>query len=172
MDIIRTSSDALSSVSVDSLNALLEDAFGQPLEPTRIEMPKPTFRLLATGDGKAVMGHLAAYERDVTIGGQYYSIGMLGGVAVASDHRRQGLCKKLISIAHKHFRAHRLPFSILFACNPDVYRSSGYHLMKNEMFFLDEDGHWKTYVFRGSMFCELDDCRWPNQIIDLKGPVV
>lgn len=53
-----------------------------------------------------------------------------------------------------------------------MYRSSGYLLMRNEMFFLDEDGRWKTYVFRGSMFCELDDRRWQDHKIDLKSPVV
>jgi hypothetical protein len=172
MDIVRTDGDAVQGLIADSLKTLLEDAFGRPPEPSQIELPKATFRLLVTDGGQMVIAHLAAYERNVVIGGHYHSIGMLGGVAVASKHRRQGLCKKLVAIAHDSFREHQVPYSILFACNPNVYRSSGYHLMKNELFFLDEDGHWKTYIFRGSMYCELDDRRWPNQRIDLKGPVV
>ena len=172
IDIIRTNGDAVQGVLATNLNALLEDAFGRPQEPIQIDMPRAAFRLLVMGERQIVIGHLAAYERDVAIGDHIYSIGMLGGVAVAPKHRRQGLCKKLVAAAHKCFRNHRLPYSILFACNPDVYRSSGYHLMENEMFFLDEDGHWKTFVFRGSMYRELDNRRWPNQRIDLKGPVV
>ena len=172
MDIIRTDGDAVHGVVAANLKALLQDAFGRPQEPSQVDMPRAAFRLLVMDERQNVMGHLAAFERDVAIGDHIYSIGMLGSVAVAPDHRRQGLCKKLVATAHKCFGEHRLPYSILFACNPDVYRSSGYHLMKNEMFFLDEDGHWKTFVFRGSMYCELDNRRWPNQRIDLKGPVV
>ena len=172
MDVLKINSDALQGAIAASLNALLEDAFRHPLEPSQIERPKAAFRLLAMDEGKTVIAHLAAYERNVTIGDHNCSIGMLGGIAVALEHRRRGLCKKLVAAAHSSFRERQLPYSILFACNPKVYRSSGYHLMRNEMFFLDEDGHWKTYVFRGSMFCELDDRRWPDQKIDLNGPVV
>ena len=38
--------------------------------------------------------------------------------------------------------------------------------------FLDVDGTWKTLVYRGGMYAELMGRSWPNQIVDLRGPVV
>jgi hypothetical protein len=53
-----------------------------------------------------------------------------------------------------------------------VYLSSGYRLMQNETRFLDVDGAWKTFVYRGSMFAELAERPWPNRMLELAGGVV
>lgn len=97
---------------------------------------------------------------------------MIGDVAVAKEFRRQGHCKKLVEAAHDYFSSKAIAFSVLFAFEPAVYVSSGYRLMENEIYFLDEDNAWKTFVYRGSMYCELGDRRWPNQKIDMRGPTV
>jgi len=44
--------------------------------------------------------------------------------------------------------------------------------MRNETRFLDVDGAWKTFVYRGSMYAELAERPWPNGILDLAGRVV
>ncbi len=44
--------------------------------------------------------------------------------------------------------------------------------MQNATRFLDVDGTWKTLVYRGGMYAELMGRSWPNQIVDLRGPVV
>jgi len=119
-----------------------------------------------------VIAHLCAYQRQVTIGGEPTTIGMIGGVAIAPDHRGKGLSRTLLQRAHAYLQQRSIPFSILFACEPRVYVSSGYKLMQNEMHFLDTDGSWKTFVYRGSMYAELLQRPWPNQVVDLCGPVV
>ena len=44
--------------------------------------------------------------------------------------------------------------------------------MQNETHFLDADGVWKSFVYRGSMYAELAERRWPNRMLDLAGGVV
>ena len=122
--------------------------------------------------GEQVIGHLCAYQRQVMIAGEPTTIGMIGGVAVAPDHRRKGFGRALLRRAHAYLRQRSIPFSILFACEPRVYASSGYKLMQNEMHFRDADGIWRTFVYRGSMYAELLERTWPNLAVDLCGPVV
>ena len=133
---------------------------------------EPTCRFLLMHGSTTVAGHLAAYEREVVIGDDRCLLGMIGDVAVEKAFRRQGHSKKLVQAAHDYFFGKSIPFSVLFAFEPEVYESSGYRLMENEIYFLDADNVWNTFVYRGSMYCELGDQRWPNRKIDLKGPTV
>jgi predicted acetyltransferase len=99
-------------------------------------------------------------------------IGMLGEIVVAPERRRRGHSRVLVRRAHEQLKARNIPFSILFACEPRVYAASGYKLMQNETHFIDIDGTSKTLVYRGSMYAELLEKRWPNQLLDLCGRVV
>jgi predicted acetyltransferase len=128
--------------------------------------------ILVLRDGDRIVGHLALYHRQAKIGSDSSSIGMIGGLAVATGHRGRGCARRLLAEAHACLRQQSIPFSILFANEPAVYASSGYRLMRNETHFLDRDGGWKTFVYRGSMYAELLDRRWPNQLLDLRGRVV
>ena len=94
---------------------------------------------------------------------------MIGGVAIAAAERGHGHMRTLLAEIHRQFTAEALPFSLLFAFVPAVYRSSGYREMTNTTRFLDHDGAWQTLVFRGGMVAELGDRRLP---IDLRGPSV
>ena len=123
-------------------------------------------------DGQEVVGHLALYRRQVGIGDEPVEIGMIGGVAIARDRRGRGHGRHLLQHAHGRLKERSIPFSILFAYEPRIYRSSGYRLMQNATRFLDVDGTWKTLVYRGGMYAELMGRSWPNQIVDLRGPVV
>jgi predicted acetyltransferase len=123
-------------------------------------------------DDRRAIGHVAIHTRQVNIGSEVLQIGMLGGVAVAPDFRRRGHCRALVQRAHAFLRDRSIPFSILFAFEPRVYESNGYKLMQNETRFLDFDGAWKTLVYRGSMYAELAQKRWPDQLIDLCGRTV
>ena len=40
------------------------------------------------------------------------------------------------------------------------------------MHFLDVDGSWKTFVYRGGMHAELGRLPWPNRLLELAGGVV
>ena len=118
------------------------------------------------------MGHLAVHQHQVKMGDEVLTIGMIGAVAVAPDHRRRGHCRLLLRRAHDDLRARLIPFSILFAFEPRVYLSSGYRLLQNETHFLDADGAWKAFVYRGSMYAELAERPWPNRMLELAGGVV
>ena len=154
--------------------ALLIDAFGDDADdvPEGYQPPDPTLRLLVREETGDVIGHAALHVRSVLFGEEPDTIGMIGDVAVAKDFRRLGLCRRLIEACHARLVRDHIDFSILFAYVPAVYRSSGYLLMQNETHFLDRDGLWKTFVYRGSMYCELSDRRWPNRTLDLRGPTV
>jgi hypothetical protein len=123
------------------------------------------------GEGQLI-GHLAAYRREIAIGGDSVEIGMIGSVAIAADHRRKGHCQALVRQAHLRFGKSALPFCLLFALEPRVYASSGYRPMENTTRFRESDGAWKTFVYRGGMYAELAQRRWPNLPIDLRGPAV
>ena len=123
-------------------------------------------------DGARVFGHLGLYTRLVTVGDETLEIGMLGGIAVAPDRRRVGYSRDLIRRAHEHLTERHIPFSILFAYEPRIYEGNGYKLMQNATRFLEPDGTPKILVYRGSMYAELSQRRWPNQTLDLRGRTV
>jgi predicted GNAT family N-acyltransferase len=119
-----------------------------------------------------VVGHLAAYLRPVLVGEEALTIGLVGGVAVDLKHRSQGHSKSLLQEAHTFFIQRQMPFSVLFAYEPERYQSSGYLPMTNETRFLDEDGLWKQFVYRGGMVAQLGKRKWPNKLLDLQGRTV
>jgi predicted acetyltransferase len=123
-------------------------------------------------DDSQVFGHLGLYIREVKIGNETLDIGMLGGIVVRPDCRRRGYSRLLVRHAHERLRGMRIPFSILCAYQPRIYEGSGYKLMQNSMHFIEPDGTPRTLVYRGSMYAELSQRRWPNQLLDLRGPTV
>jgi GNAT superfamily N-acetyltransferase len=160
------------------VQAFLREAFSHdpPAEPDYYAPYEPSEMILLLREDRPeeqrVIGHLVAYRREITIGGEPVEIGMIGGVAVAPGHRRKGHARVLIERIHDRFRQRALPFSLLFAYEPRIYASSGYRPMENTTYFLDSDGAWKTFVYRGGMYAELGNRRWPNLPIDLRGRAV
>jgi N-acetylglutamate synthase-like GNAT family acetyltransferase len=170
MKLLRTEPRALSGALHAQVDTLLRTAFDLkgPYDygPDRAEVV-----LLLDDNGKAI-GHAATYRRPISIGDETVSVGMIGGVAIDQAERRRGHVRRLMAEVHRHFAAEALPFSLLFAFVPAVYRSSGYCEMTNTTRFLDHDGAWRELVFRGGMVAELATRRWPGLPIDLRGPGV
>jgi predicted N-acetyltransferase YhbS len=175
LELIRIGHIDASAEWATDVRALLNDAFpdGAPneLDGYYATHGIPAMTLLLK-EGQRVIGHLAIYERQIKIGDETLQVGLLGEIAIAVDRRRIGFARDLVRHAHAHLQERSIPFSILFAFAPRVYASSGYKLIENQMRFLDEDGSWKTLVYRGSMYAELLGRPWPHQAIDLCGPVV
>jgi len=173
-ELIEISRGALTGELETKVQALLDDAFpkGSATNGDCYALHGIPDRILIAREARQVVGHLAVYRRRVKNGGEVLEIGMVGGVAVLPDHRRKGHCRLLLLRAHDYLRARSIHFSILFAFEPRVYLSSGYRLMQNETHFLDVDGAWKTFVYRGSMYAELTQRPWPNQVLELAGGVV
>jgi predicted acetyltransferase len=173
-ELIEMSRAGLAGSLEAEVRALLRQAF--PDDPT-IERDyyapyEPSEMILLLREGQQVVGHLVAYRRPIAIGEEIVEVGMIGGVAIAAEHRRMGHARALVERTHARFRQRRLPFSLLFAFEPSVYASSGYWPMANTIRFLDSDGVWKTLVHRGGMYAELGDRNWPNLPIDLRGRAV
>jgi predicted acetyltransferase len=171
---IEINRDALTGDLETRVQALLGEAFpeGSSTNGDYYAFHGVPDRILIAREARQVVGHLGLYQRQVKMGDEVLEIGMVGGVAVAPDHRRRGHCRLLLLRAHDDLRARSISFSILFAFEPRVYLSSGYRLMQNETHFLDVDGAWKTFVYRGSMFAELTKRPWPNRMLELAGGVV
>ncbi len=155
----------------EDVQALLEGVFDYDEDSIKFE-PEAHTKIIAVDSDDKVVGHLAAYVREVEFENFSSSLGMIGDVATVTQFQRRGIAKKMIESAHVLFRKVGIKHSILFAYNTGVYKSSGYKTMANEVHFLDQDGNWKTFVYRGSMFCELSDHTWPKGLINLKGLAV
>lgn len=171
MELIETTRSGL----VDPLEAKVRRLLGETFFDdtsvdyyARLGIPE---LILVLQEGQEVVGHLALYRRVVGILGEDVEIGMIGGVAVAPAHRGHGHGRLLMRRAHAYLRERSIPFSILFAFEPRIYTSSGYKLMSNPIRFLENDA-WRTLVYRGGMYAALLDKLWPNQVVDLRGPVV
>jgi hypothetical protein len=170
MKLLRTEPQAISAALHAQVDTLLRAAFDLtgPYDygPDRAEV------VLVLGDDDRAVGHAAIYRRAISVGDETVTVGMIGGVAIDPGERRRGHVRTLMAEIHRQFAAEALPFSLLFAFVPAVYRSSGYREMTNTTRFRDHDGAWKELVFRGGMVAELGDRRWPNLPIDLRGPGV
>jgi hypothetical protein len=167
MKLLRTEPGALSAGLHAQVDTLLRTAFDLP-GPYDYGLDRAEIVLPIDDDGR-VVGHAATYRRPISIGEETVTVGMIGGVAIAAAERGRGHVRTLLAEVHRHFTAEALPFSLLFAFVPAVYRSSGYREMTNTTRFLDHDGAWKTLVFRGGMVAELGSRRWPGLPIDLRG---
>jgi predicted acetyltransferase len=170
MELLEFAPDDLGGDLASRIHELLSDAWPDKGDYYRTRGAPTTVVILRRASH--VLAHVGVYERQVAIGGELLEIGMLGGVVVAPDQRRKGHSRILVRHAHERLRSRHIPFSILFANEPRVYDSSGYKLMENATRFIDGDGTPKTFVYRGSMYAELAQRRWPNQLLDLRGSVV
>lgn len=164
----------LSGDLASGVHRLLRDAFPDvgPYEGDYYRTLGAPEAAMVLCDGPQVFGHLGLYTRDVGIGNETLKIGMLGGIVVALNRRRRGHSRALVRHAHAHLKKRGIPFSVLFAYEPRIYEGSGYKLMQNATHFIEPDGTPRTLVYRGSMYAELSQRRWPNQLLDLRGPTV
>lgn len=173
MQPIRTGLDGLMTDVESQVGSLLADAFPDMAADGYDYGPQSPAAIILLLDGEeAAIGHLALYERDVTLGSEALRIGLIGGVAVARPHRGRGCARMLLSDAHALLRARGIAFSILFASEPEVYRSSGYRDMSNVTRFVDHDESHREFVYRGGMVAELAERPWPDGVLDLRGATV
>jgi GNAT superfamily N-acetyltransferase len=171
MKLLKAKPEDVPSALKRQLPALMRDAFIDGQGPYDYGPETPSLLVLSVW-GQTVVGHLAAYVREALVGHRPLKLGLIGGVVVDGQFRRRGYAKAMILEAHDFFRLQSIEFSVLFATEPDTYRSSGYREMQNKTHFLDRDGGWKEYVYRGGMVAELAGRPWTDQYLDLCGPTV
>ena len=164
MQIEVVAPEGLADTREAEVDALLREAYPAQAGPRRT--------ILTTGDDGDIVGHLSAYVRTIRIDGREVSIGLIGDVATRIAARGRGVAKGMVARAHDLFRKEDIRFAMLFAFDPPVYASSGYHAITAPMTYLNGAGTPRTRVLPGAMVCALTDMPWPNGEIDLCGPPV
>jgi N-acetylglutamate synthase-like GNAT family acetyltransferase len=103
---IEINRDALTGDLETRIQALLGEAFpeGSSTNGDYYAFHGVPDRILIAREARQVVGHLALYQRQVKMGDEVLEIGMVGGVAVAPDHRRRGHCRLLLLRAHDDLR--------------------------------------------------------------------
>jgi GNAT superfamily N-acetyltransferase len=92
---------ALSGDREQAVQTLLKQAFPD-IGEDYYSADRPDRIVLLSNEGRPI-GHLAAYVRTVSIADEELAIGLVGGVAVDAQHRRQGHAKRLLREAHGFF---------------------------------------------------------------------
>jgi predicted acetyltransferase len=97
------------------------------------------------------------------------SIGGVAEVAVDPSHRGQGLVRLMLAELHDWLDG-RASFALLFG-NPAVYSSSGYVPILNVIrSTTPATGELVQRSYENAMIKAIGDVRWPDGLIDLRGP--
>jgi hypothetical protein len=173
-ELIEISRDALRSDLETRVQALLNEAFpeGSSTDGDYYARHGVPGRILIAREAQQVVGHLAVYQRQVKMGDEVLEIGMIGAVAVAPDRRRRAIagfsCGARMTTCGQGRSPSRScsPLNLLCTCRAATGRCRMRRTSSTPM------GAWKTLVYRGSMFAELAERRWPNRMLELAGGVV
>lgn len=104
--------------------------------------------------GLDVVGFVGLTTRVITIHDRPLTVAGIGFVCVEDVWRGQGIATSLMHAAH--FKAkHQLPFALLNAGYPEIYKRIGYYHAEN--------------LPLGWYVCELGTTRWPDGVVDLRG---
>ncbi|MEI9898323.1 MAG: GNAT family N-acetyltransferase [Chthoniobacter sp.] len=135
----------------------------------RYFLQRPGHRWLAKSPAGEIVAHAALHEKIIGTEAGDLLIGGIAEVCVAPDHRGLGISKELLQSIDQWLRARGIAFAMLFG-QPQVYASSGYAPMRNELRAGSLLGpHWNP--FSGTpMIKALSSTVWPGGIIDLRGP--
>ena len=118
-----------------------------------------------------IVAHLALHEKTITTQMGDFPIGGVAEVGVHPDYRGRGSVKKMLIKAHSWLRNNKYPFCVLFG-EKEIYSSSGYTLVKNEIKHLDDKtNQWIIEVNRHAMKNVLGDIPWPEGLININGPM-
>ncbi|GAA3351311.1 GNAT family N-acetyltransferase [Amorphoplanes nipponensis] len=111
-------SDLLSFAFHEPVSAEARDVEGSVVEPERT---------LVAEDGATVVGHAAAYTRELTVPGAIVPAAHVTLVGVAPTHKRRGLLTRMM---HRQLReiaaAGREPIAVLWASETKIYPRFGY----------------------------------------------
>lgn len=113
-----------------AINKLLSQVFHHENDPAASDVERSVFepdRSLVADDGGVVVGHAAAYTRDLTVPGSVLPAAHVTLVGVAPTHRRRGLLTRMIHRQlHEIRAAGREPIAALWASEGKIYPRYGY----------------------------------------------
>ena len=110
--------DLLSFAFHEAVEADARDVEGSVVEPERT---------LVVQDGDAIVGHTAAYTRELTVPGAILPAAHVTLVSVAPTHRRRGLLRRMMHRQLEDIAAvGREPIAVLWASETKIYPRFGY----------------------------------------------
>lgn len=130
---------------------------------------KPKYRWYLETDNE-IISHVALHKKELKTETNTITIGGIAEVCVHPENRGKGLVTLLLKYAHDFLIEKGFKFSVLLG-DTNVYSSSGYKVIKNEIKYLDHVTKlWKVEKINDVMVKELADDEWPEGIIDIQGP--
>src|SRR5919107_172654 len=116
----------------DAISDLLGYAFHETIDQETRDREASVFepeRSLVADDAGAVVGHAAAYTRELTVPGGPVPAAFVTLVGVAPTHRRQGLLNRMMQRQLGDIAAGgREPIAVLWASEGKIYPRYGYGL--------------------------------------------
>lgn len=114
-----------------------------------------------------------AYSRSMRQGDIDFSAGIIGGIAVGSKYRGQGLAKVVMQNLDTCLASSGVVHSFLFACQPNIYRSSGYSDLHLPIHYFDtQQQKWNQFIYRGGMVKSYTHSRLTDdQAVEFNGRV-
>lgn len=123
----------------DSISRLLYSLFHEAFDEDLHEAERGVFepeRSLAVSDGEEIVGHAAAFTRDLTVPGNVVPAAHVTMVGVAPTHRRRRLLTRLMHRQLREIRdAGREPIAVLWASEGRIYPRFGYGLATQRLEF-------------------------------------
>ncbi|MGF1708353.1 GNAT family N-acetyltransferase [Enterovibrio baiacu] len=165
----------------ESVSSLLKQVFPDANIDLSTNNELLTYGLVLDGSAnqktaKKVVGFGAVYTRKMQQGTRTFNAGIVGGIAIHSDYRRQGLCSRLMAQLDAAQIQASLEHSFLFAYAPKVYHAAGYQLLHAPIHFFDTPSNqWASFVYRGGMVKSLGtengSLLEPHTLIEFNGRV-
>lgn len=154
----------------DALDSHLSQVFG---EGSTLVLNDEFVCAAIVGDNNHIVAAGLAYFRLMKQGGQGFNAGIIGGIAVDSEYRGQGLGKAITSVLDQFLSSRGVNHAFLFAYKPDVYRSSGYTELTAPIHYYDvQQQRWNQFVYRGGMVKALSSGQpLTDQVIEFNGCV-
>ncbi|OBU37686.1 hypothetical protein CTM87_02840 [Photobacterium phosphoreum] len=85
----------------------------------------------------------------------------------------QGLGKAVLAAIDRHLLSLRVDCSFLFAYEPKVYQSSGYHALSAPIYYFDkQQSKWNQFFYQGGMIKSYSSIQLSEMlVIEFKGCV-
>ncbi|WP_234999107.1 GNAT family N-acetyltransferase [Photobacterium andalusiense] len=92
---------------------------------------------------------------------------------MSSECRGRGLGKAVVEAIDRHLLSLGVDCSFLFAYEPKVYQSSGYHELSAPIYYFDkQQDKWNQFVYRGCMVKSYSSIQLSEKlVIEFKGCV-
>lgn len=170
MKILTLSADQLPRWR-SKLNQHLQLVFNSDIE---VELNEELLCGVLIIDDELIVASGFAYRREMSQCGKVFKAGIVGGIAVHPDYRKQGLCKKTLRNIDQSIELAGVEQSFLFAYEPLIYVTCGYTVLDAPIHYFDRlQDRWNTYVYRGGMVKKYHQASILNSddIIEFNGPV-